>query len=88
MMKASHPPVPAMLAPERGQSLFQVNNEQLALLGFETFLDFQEVLHFLFFQADLKSADLLNFGLHRRPRRQIFLLEEGKEFPALLRQFL
>ena len=87
-MIAPHPPVPAMLAPERGQSLFQVNNEQLPLLGFKTFLDFQEVLHFFFFQADLESADLLNFGLHRRPRGQIFLLEEDKEFPALLRQFL
>ena len=53
MTKAPHHPVPAMLAPERGQSLFQVNHEQLALLGFEIFLDFQEVLHFLFFQADL-----------------------------------
>ena len=86
-MKAPHPPMSAMLAPERGQSLFQVNHEHLALLGFEIFLDFQEVLHFLFFQANLETADLLNFGLHRRPRWQIFLLEEGEEFPALLRQF-
>ena len=88
MMESPHSPMPAMLAPKWGQSLFQVSHEPVPLLGLEIFLDFQEVLDFFLFQADLESADLLNFGLHRRPLRQIFLLEEGKEFPALLRQFL
>ena len=69
-----------------GQTLLQLGYKNLPLLRPEIFLDFQKVMNLLFFQAYLKAADFPDLDLHRRPVGQPVLLDESKQFQALLRQ--
>jgi len=88
-MALHHPPSPA---PARfaalGHPFLQLGDQHLPLVRPQIFLDLEEMMPLLFLQLALEIADLFNLNLHRRPVRQVTLLEEGDQGLPFLGQFV